>query len=52
MPHPTTRMIAVLHQVFEAKAKMSLMSSRDGGAGFTEADVKVAVARLQARLSL
>ncbi len=38
-------------QVFEAKARSSLMSSRDAGAGgLSEADVKVAMARLQAGL--
>ena len=37
--------------MFEAKARTSLMSSREGGGGgLSEADVKVAMARLQVKL--
>jgi hypothetical protein len=42
---------AVKHfdQLFDAKARSSLMSSREGGGGLSEADVKVAIARLQVK---
>ena len=43
----------IAEQLFEAKARTSLMTSREGGAaGLSESDVKVAIARLQVEPSI